>query len=101
MTKRDIIDRMARCHMVEDIVRNISGRDVLQASLCDLAQDVYCVILDYDTGKILHLWESGAMPFFVARIVMNQYNSRRSPYYYKYKRLLDISKPIDEQDAYV
>lgn len=100
MTKDGIIDIMGRTHMVEDIVRNISGHDTLPPGLCDLVQDVYCVLLDYDSGKICHLWESGAMAFFVARIVMNQYHSRRSPYYYTYKRFLDVSCPLDyEKDA--
>ncbi|MCM1503385.1 MAG: hypothetical protein NC115_12095 [Bacteroidales bacterium] len=97
MTKAEVIGEMARMQMVENIVCNISGCNTMQANHRDLVQDIYCIILDYEDDKVLHLWESGAMCFFVARIAATQCRSRKSQYYYRYRKFSELSEPVMEE----
>lgn len=80
MTKREIVERLAREQRVEEIIRNVARTSRLAPDLQDLAQMVYLWVLDYDEDKIVDLWESDAIGFFLARIILNQYRSRDSPW---------------------
>lgn len=52
----------------------------------DLLQEIYLIILDYNQNKIEQIYNKGDMKFFLVRIIQNQYFSRNSPFYMKYKR---------------
>lgn len=71
MTKRDIIDVMARRRMVEAIVRR-NCKDMPDADRDDLAQYVYEILLNKPEGIICDLWQNGGMEFYVLRIVLVQ-----------------------------
>lgn len=80
MTKREIVERLAREQRVEEMIRNVARTSALAPDLQDLAQMVYLWVLEYDEDKIVDLWESDAINFFLARIILNQYRSRDSPW---------------------
>lgn len=80
MTAREIIERIAYLRRVEEIVRNVAHVSRLTPALQDLAQMVYDALLAYDDEKIVDLWDSGDMDFFITRIVLNQYRSTDSPW---------------------
>lgn len=80
MTKREIVERLAREQRVEEFIRNVAHTSRLAPDLQDLAQMVYLALLTYDEDKIVDLWESDAIDFFIARIILNQYRSRDSPW---------------------
>lgn len=80
MTKREIVERLAREERVEEIIRNVARTSSLAPDLRDLAQMVYLWVLEYDEDKIVDLWESDAIGFFLIRIILNQYRSRDSPW---------------------
>ena len=95
MGNREIVDCLGRGRVVETIVENIA-RSALTPELKDLCQMVYEIILEYDGEKIRDLWEHGQMGFFIARVVMNQYKSRSSPFHYTYRRYREKAREFQE-----
>lgn len=80
MTRYEIVETLAREQRVETFIRNVARTSRLAPDLQDLAQMVYLALLTYDEDKIVDLWESDAIDFFIARIILNQYRSRDSPW---------------------
>ena len=76
---------LARERRVETMVENIA-KQPLSADLKDLAQIVYVILLEYDEGRLLDLWEHGQINFFIARIILNQYRSVNSPFYKLFRK---------------
>ena len=90
-TKTEIIEAIAKDRMVETMVTNIAHKP-MSADLQDLSQMVYLILLEYDEKKLQDLWEHNQMHFFVARIIVNQYDSVNSPFYTifrKFRRMID------------
>jgi hypothetical protein len=99
MTAREVIERLATLRRVETIVQNVARTSRLTPPLQDLAQMVYTALLNYDPDKIVALWEGGAMDYFIARIVLNQYHSTSSDFHNLFRRsvpLPDLDKLNDE-----
>ena len=81
----EIIDQLAREKRVETMLANIAKKPV-SGTLEDLCQMVYLILLEYDEGKIVDLWENGQINFFLARILLNQYRSTNSPFYKLFRK---------------
>ena len=95
MDIRGVVDELARGRVVEELVQNIT-RSRLTPELKDLCQMVYEIILGYDEDMIMDLWEHGQMRYFIARIVLNQYRSRNSPFHFTYRRYTQKAVDISE-----
>ena len=80
MTRREIVERIAREQRVEEVIRNVAHVARLDQDLKDLAQMVYLTLLTYDEDKILDLWENDELGFFIVRVVLTQYRSTDSPW---------------------
>lgn len=84
MTKSEVVDIIARAKLVEELVANIthvgSGADVQ-----DLIQEIYLALLTTDESKIIDLYVNGQIRFFIARVIINQYFSSKSPFFIKIK----------------
>lgn len=90
-TKTEIIEAIAKDRMVETMVTNIAHKP-MSADLQDLSQMVYLILLEYDEKKLQDLWENNQMHFFIARIIINQYNSVNSPFhtmFRKFRQMVD------------
>lgn len=94
--KYEIVDALARGRVVERMVRRIVGRQL--DDLEDLAQMVYVILLEYDEDKIIDLEEHNQMRFFIARVIMNQYRSTSSPFYYIFRKHFDTHERIGRRD---
>ena len=83
MTKNEIIGRLAKERIVETIVSNIakSSDDLLN----DLIQEIYLDLLSKDEDKIVKLYETNQIRYFITRIVINNLHSKNSPYWCKIK----------------
>ena len=83
MTKNEIIGRLAKERIVETIVSNIakSSDDLLN----DLVQEIYLDLLTKDEDKIVKLYETNQIRYFITRIVINNLHSKNSPYWCKIK----------------
>lgn len=96
MGNREIVEELARKKAVERIVQSIAHRP-LTPELEDLSQMVYQIILEYPEDKVLDLWENGQIGFFIARVVLNQYRSASSPYYYQYLRFARNTGKLEDR----
>lgn len=85
MTKYEIVEKLAQERRVETMLHNIAKCPVT-AELKDLCQMVYITLLEFDEDKIIDLWEKDEINFFIARILMNQYNSVKSPFYRMFRK---------------
>lgn len=92
MTKNDVIAIIAKERMVEQIVSNIakSADNLLQ----DLQQDIYIDLLSKEEQKIVNLYETGQLKFFITRMVINNIHSKNSPFWCKYKRFTQNANEI-------
>lgn len=95
MKKRDIVEQLAREQRVETMLRNIA-RTPVTAELKDLCQMVYIILLEFDEAKIVDLWEKDQINFFIARILMNQYQSVKSPFYALFRRNQRKTVPLED-----
>lgn len=97
----NIINELAKEKTVETLCTNMG---VEQAYLDDLVQEIYLILLEYDEDKLIKMYERKQLKFFIVRIIMNQYFSKNSPFYKKYKmydQRQDYNKEIEtEEDEY-
>lgn len=91
----EIVERIAKERRVETILRNIA-KTPLTADLQDLCQMAYVTLLEFDEDKVVELWERGEMNFFIARVLMNQYQSVRSPFFRIYRKWQRRQVPIED-----
>lgn len=83
MTKNEVISVIAEERMVEQICSNIakSSDDLLN----DLSQEIYLDLLQKDEDKIVKLYESNQMRYFITRMIINNLHSTNSPFWCKIK----------------
>lgn len=86
MTKKEIIARLAEEKAVEGICAAVAHTSVMTADVEDLAQVVYLALLEYAEEKVVTMWKEGALRFFIARVVMNQYRSVNSPFFVQVRK---------------
>lgn len=98
MTKYDVIETLARSHRVEEIIQGMTHTPRLNADLQDLSQMVYLALLEYDEQRILSMWTRNEIRFFIARVVMNQLMSVKSPYYQQIRKFALKSDDITTKD---
>ena len=89
MTKYEVIDIIARDHLVERIVNKLlsSSKNPFDCPE-DLIQDVYLLLLEKGDKLIVDLYERGELVYYLLRVARNQLLSKNSPYYTKYIRFL-------------
>ena len=85
MTKYEVIDIIAREHLVERIVNKLlsSSKNPFDCPE-DLIQDIYLLLLQKDDDLIVNLYNNGEIGFYLLKIARNQLLSANSPYYTKY-----------------
>ena len=88
MTKYDVVDIIARDHLVDRIVNKLlsSSKNPFDCPE-DLIQDVYLLLLEKGDKLIVDLYERGELVYYLLRVVRNQLLSKNSPYYTKYIKL--------------
>ena len=88
MTKYEVVDIIAREHLVERIVNKLlsSSKNPFDCSE-DLIQDLYLILLQKDDDLIVNLYEKGEIGFYLLKIARNQLLSVNSKYYYTYIKL--------------
>lgn len=56
----------------------------------DLKQEIYIIILDYDRDKIIEMYNKKQLKYWLVRVITNQYFSKYSTYYYKYRKYYEL-----------
>lgn len=96
-SKSDIVEILGRERRVEQMVSSITHKTWC-ADLADLSQMVYLALLTYDDDKIIDLWEHGQINFFIARVIINQFRSSRSPFHALFRKYQQKSVDITDKD---
>ena len=88
MTKYEVVDIIARDHLVERIVTKLlsSSKNPFDCSE-DLIQDIYLLLLQKDDNLIVNLYNKDEIGYYLLRVVRNQLLSKNSKYYYTYIKL--------------
>ena len=79
-TKYQIIEELARERVVEEMCCNVAHVSELTDDLKDLAQIIYVALLEYKDEYIIDLAKDSAIRFFIARMIINQWNTDHSPF---------------------
>lgn len=80
----DIVEELARNKLIEELVNNIAPAD--ESYKEDLVQDLYIELLNKPPDNIINLYQANKLKYFIVRMVMNNINSKTSPFYYRYKK---------------
>lgn len=89
MELREIIGRIAEEGLVEKIAFNFKGEQ--EENLKDLCQYIYLELLTKEEGLIESMYADGSLRFYITKMVLNQINSKTSPYHKTY-RIFDDDK---------
>ena len=97
MTKIEVVDIIAREHLVERIVNKLlsSSKNPFDCPE-DLIQEIYLLLLQKDDDLIVNLYNKGEIGFYLLKIAKNQLLSANSPYYQKYIRFQSNSDDITQ-----
>lgn len=99
-TKYQIIEELAKQHKIEEIISKIT-KGSKEDTLNDLANDLYLDLLNKPEDTIQKLYygpdpnpqdkpyKNNQLDFFLTRAIINNINSKNSPYYYKYRKFLN------------
>lgn len=85
MTKYEVINIIAREHLVERIVNKLlsSSKNPFDCPE-DLIQDIYLLLLQKDDDLIVNLYNKDELGYYILKVVRNQLLSVNSKYYYTY-----------------
>ena len=69
--------------LINEIAENLG---VTETEWDDFLQEIYLIILQYNKEKIIGMYERGELKYWLIRVCINQYCSKNSPFYKKYKK---------------
>ena len=95
MTKNEVVSIIAKEKVVEQICSNIAKSADCDDTLKDLSQEIYLDLLSKDEEKIINLYETNQIRFFVVRMVTNNLFSKNSPFYQTFKKNTNLTVDID------
>ena len=89
-----MVNIIAKEKVVEQIVSNIAktNSDILN----DLSQNIYIDLLMKDDEKIVNLYETNQLRFFIVKMAKNNLFSKNSPFYKTFKKNANLTVDIDD-----
>lgn len=94
LSKYEIVEKLAKEKKIEKFIQNTAKTSAPE--LDDLAQDIYIILLQMEEEKLVNLFNSNELDFWIARVILNQYFSNTSPFYTKYKKFQHLSDQINK-----
>lgn len=94
MTKSEVVNIIAKERMVETAIANIAKTNS-DDTLKDLSQNIYVDLLSKDEEKIVNLYETNQLRFFIVRMITNNLFSKNSPYYQTFRKNANLTVDID------
>ena len=85
MTRREIVERLAKEKRVEQICAMITHLAPDDPDLADLGQHIYLILLEYREDLLQDLWAHGEINFLIVRLVLNNFRSGKSRYHYLFR----------------
>ena len=80
--------------MVETAITNIAKTN--SDALNDLSQNIYLDLLSKSEEKIVNLYETNQLRFFIVRMILNNLFSNNSPFYQTFKKNANLTVNIDD-----
>lgn len=94
MTKRDIIDDLAKKKTVERLIKTYS---LASPYYKDLAQDIYIELLGKKDELICSLHKKGEFEYYVRKMIKNNVNSTTSPFWKNYERFRKTTTELQNE----
>lgn len=85
--KNGIIAEIYSSGILEELFKNMG---VKENDIDDLKQEISMILLEYNSTKIIEMYEKKQLKFFLVKVIQNQYFSSNSPYYKKYKKYYQL-----------
>lgn len=82
-----MFEKIAEDEIVEIICKNLQ---INPEKYEDFVQEIYLILLEYDEDKIKFMYDNGQLNFFITKVIKNQWFSKTSPYYKKYRKFWDM-----------
>lgn len=95
MDKIEIIEKIAKEKLVEQIIKNIAKKE--DDLLNDCSQDIYVDLMAKDDELIENLYENKQLNYFITRMVINQIHSKNSTFYMRYKRFTQNMEGLKDE----
>lgn len=92
---RKVVELIANDKILDQIINNIA-KDAKDEDLNDLKQDIYLELLEKNEEWLFGIYERGQMNYYLTRIVLNNINSKTSPFYYRYRKYKRQEVQIDD-----
>lgn len=96
--RESIIQEMFLSKDVDAAIRKMEPVDLHD----DLKQEVFLVLCEMDTDRLIRMYEDGVLKYFIVRTILNMAKSNTSQFYYKFRRQLFELSSIQEiiEDRY-
>ena len=91
-----MISVIAKEKVVEQICSNITKSSDYDDTLKDLSQNIYIDLLSKDEEKIVNLYETNQLRFFIVKMAKNNLFSKNSPFYKTFKKNANLTVDIDD-----
>ena len=85
MSTREIVEKVAKGHWVEESIKAVTG-GLWRPEYKDLTQDILLELWDMDPCKLEKLYKNQHLKFFIRKVVRNNIQSKTSRFYYRYRR---------------
>lgn len=92
---KKVVELIVKDKILDQIINNIA-KDAKDEDLNDLKQDIYLELLEKNEEWLFGIYERGQMNYYLTRIVMNNINSKTSPFYYRYRKYKRQEVQIDD-----
>ena len=89
------VEKIAREKIVEGIVTNVVRNDK-DEDYRDLINEIYLTLLEKDEECIEAIYDRGQISYFITRTVLNNINSKTSPWYYKYRKNKKVTASMED-----
>lgn len=94
---KKVVELIVKDKILDQIINNIA-KDAKDEDLNDLKQDIYLELLEKNEDWLYGIYERGQMNYYLTRIVLNNINSKTSPFYYRYRKYKRQEVQIDDTE---
>lgn len=84
--RQEIIDYILSSKLVETCVQYRLNKCRSQYLKDEMVQEVWLWLCSYDIGKLRNAYENRHLSALITRFIINQYFSKTSPFYKKFKK---------------
>ena len=92
---KKVVELIVNDKILDQIINNIA-KNAKDEDLNDLKQDIYLELLEKNEEWLFGIYERGQMNYYLTRIVLNNINSKTSPFYYRYRKYKRQEVQIDD-----